>query len=92
MKFKIGRLVATRGVHTRMVEDLSFMEFVGRCLGRHMDGDWGEVDSEDKQTNEDALKVGCRVLSAYSHLDNTKIWVITESDRSATTVLFPEEY
>ena len=92
MKFKIGRLVATRGVHTRMVEGLSFMEFVGRSVGRHMDGDWGEVGSEDRQTNEDALKVGCRVMSVYSHVDNTKIWVITEADRSATTVLFPEEY
>ena len=92
MKFEIGRLVATRGVHTRMVEDLSFMEFVGRSLGRHMDGDWGEICQEDEGINEEALIVGNRVMSVYSHVDNTKVWVITEADRSATTVLFPEEY
>jgi hypothetical protein len=75
-----------------MVEDRGFMEFVGRSLGRHMDGDWGEVCQEDEQTNEDALKAGARLMSVYSHVDETKVWVITESDRSATTVLFPEEY
>ncbi len=92
MKFLIGRVVVTRGVHARMVDDRTFMEFIGRCLGRHMDGDWGEVDREDRQTNEDALKVGNRLLSAYSHVDNTRVWVITEADRSVTTVLFPDEY
>ena len=60
-------------------------------LVRHIQGDWGEVDEEDQQTNNEALELGNRVLSAYT-LDGEKIWIITEWDRSSTTVLFPSEY
>ena len=92
MIFDIGKVVATRGVHERMTQDLQFMEFIGRCLGRHVEGDWGEVCKEDREINQEALIIGNRVMSVYSHVDNTKVWVITEADRSVTTVLFPEEY
>ncbi len=66
-------------------------------LSRHLKGDWGEVDEEDKQTNDEALKQGDRLLSAYNdtrfpgHGVST-IWIITEADRSVTTILFPDEY
>ena len=58
----------------------------------HITGDWGELDDHDRAENERSLKTGCRLLSAYRLQDGTKIWVITEADRSATTLLLPEEY
>jgi len=64
------------------------MEF----LQRHAAGDWGEVDAHDKTKNEYSLQHGFRLLSAYRLADGTKIWIITEADRSATTLLLPEEY
>lgn len=60
-------------------------------LERHHHGDWGEISDEDFHANQHALLYGERVLSAY-YLEGTKIWVLTEADRSATTVLLPEEY
>jgi hypothetical protein len=64
------------------------MEF----LQRHAAGDWGEVDAHDKAENEYSLQHGFRLLSAYRLADGTKIWIITEADRSSTTILLPEEY
>ena len=61
-------------------------------LDRHARGDWGEVDAEDKQANQDALVHGERLLSAYRTSLDVRIWVITEADRSVTTILLPEEY
>lgn len=61
-------------------------------LERHKTGDWGDLDREDRQMNDLAVKAGSRVLSAYDLTGGTKIWVITEADRSATTILLPEEY
>lgn len=62
-------------------------------IARHARGDWGIVDADDKRANDDALKVGARLLSAYMLRDGTtKIWIITEADRSATTILLPDEY
>jgi hypothetical protein len=61
-------------------------------LRRHARGDWGELDDEDRAANDVALKHGARLLSAYRTKAGTKFWIITEADRSATTVLLPEEY
>ena len=62
-------------------------------LIRHLAGDWGEVDAEDRNANEWSLVHGERLLSAYTMSDGkTKFWIITERDRSATTFLLPEEY
>lgn len=67
--------------------------WVAHCLARHWVGDWGEVDDEDKQANEDALKHGTRLLSAYTHEPSgERIWIITEANRKLTTFLFPSEY
>jgi hypothetical protein len=63
-----------------------------QALRRHARGDWGDLDDEDLQANERALKDGTRLLSAYHSSAGTKFWIITEWDRSATTVLLPEEY
>lgn len=61
-------------------------------LVRHIAGDWGEVDEQDRRENELSLIHGFRLLSAYTLNSGTKIWIITEADRSVTTVLLPEEY
>lgn len=62
------------------------------ALRRHAVGDWGDVDAEDYETNNRAIQNGDRLLSAYHAADGTKFWVITEWDRSVTTVLLPEDY
>lgn len=61
-------------------------------LARHISGDWGDLGAEDKEENELSLKEGFRILSAYKLPTGQKLWVITEADRSATTILKPEEY
>jgi hypothetical protein len=61
-------------------------------LLRHLHGDWGDLPPEDLQENERALQVGSRLFSAYRTRTNEKVWVITEWDRSVTTLLLPEEY
>jgi hypothetical protein len=75
-----------------MQEYPHFAEFVNESLRRHIRGDWGNLGKEDKQENELSLKEGYRLFSAYESVGLLKIWIITEADRSATTVLFPEEY
>ena len=61
-------------------------------LFRHLDGDWGDVDEHDRQENELSLQHGWRLLSCYRLSDGTKVWIITEADRSSTCLLLPEEY
>lgn len=88
-RFAIGELTATPGA-------LACLEKAGvnlfALLGRHIYGDWGDaLDPADCQANEDGLREGGRVMSAY-HVGDARIWVITEADRSATTFLLPAEY
>lgn len=93
-KFELGLTVLTRGIADRMGTDMIFNSFVYTCLEKYMGGDWGDLDDEDKQVNEDALKYGERIFAAYIFQKDTdeKIWIITEWDRSVTTILFPSEY
>ncbi|MGE5474805.1 MAG: hypothetical protein ACM3UU_11350 [Ignavibacteriales bacterium] len=86
-KFKLGQVVATPGA----LEELSREEISG-ALRRHSSGDWGDLCEEDKKENELALNEGFRILSAYKSANGKKFWIITEADRSVTTVLLPEEY
>ena len=88
----MGRLLMTRGVNDLVAEDEAFAKFVTGSLTRHRSGDWGNLTDEDKQENELSLKAGYRLLSAYESEGLPKIWIITEADRSATTILFPDEY
>jgi hypothetical protein len=95
--FSTGQIVATRGVYDLARENPDFAQFVQKSLNRHVKGDWGDVDDEDKLTNDQALKQGTRLLSAYNDERFPKngvatIWIITEADRNATTILFPDEY
>jgi hypothetical protein len=84
-------IVVTRGVNDRVAVDTSFSLFVLESLKRHAKGDWGELSTEDKKENDFSLDKHLRLLSSYQHKD-IKIWIITEADRSVTTVLFPSEY
>lgn len=86
-KFKLGRLVATPGA----IEALS-EACIRASLARHVIGDWGDVDAHDCRANDTALKEGSRLLSVYHDDNKLKFWIITEWDRSTTTVLLPDEY
>lgn len=83
----LGRVVITPGALAALMPDAP-----GEGLKRHAAADWGDVGREDKRLNDEALKVGERLLSAYSDPKGTRFWIITEWDRSVTTVLLPEEY
>ena len=65
---------------------------VHAALQRHESGDWGDCCPDDWQANEDAITAGDRLFSVYHASDGTKFWIITEHDRSLTTVLLPEDY
>ncbi len=88
-RFPLGRMVATPGALEALAKTgQDAFEFIRR----HETGDWGCVCDEDKQENEFSVDKDLRIFSAYRLKDETKIWVITEADRSATTVLLPSEY
>jgi len=88
-RFALGQVVATPGA-------LEALEEAGQLpqefLHRHVVGDWGELDEHDRQANERAVHGGDRILSAYRTKKGAKVWVITEYDRSVTTLLLPSEY
>jgi len=88
-KFFLGRIVATPGALEALEEaNQNPFEFIQR----HQTGDWGELCEEDKRENEFSVRNGFRILSAYRTQNDVKIWVITEVDRSVTTLLLPHEY
>jgi len=87
--FPPGRMVATPGALALLEQtNKSPLEF----LARHLRGDWGDLDKEDKTENELSLKHGFHLMSSYQVTEAEKLWVITEADRSVTTLLLPEEY
>lgn len=65
---------------------------VAAALRRHRVGDWGDVDPEDWMTNDQAYACGFRILSVFRSHNDVRFWIITEADRSATTVLLPDDY
>lgn len=87
--FPLGRLAATPGA-LRALEESG--QGVGHFLARHASCDWGCLDDEDRRFNDDALRTGDRVLSAYTTQRGVRLYVITEGDRSGTTVLLADEY
>lgn len=88
-KFNFGNVVATTPLF-EYCRDRGFPLFP--YMVRHAQGDWGDVCKEDWESNDEALKSGQRLLSEYKLPDGKRIWIITEWDRSATTLLFPEDY
>lgn len=92
-KFELGQLVATKAVAELMQEDSKFKVFVQVSLGKYINCDWGSMDKEDKKLNDAAVVSGeDRIHAAYVDSKGRKIWIITEWDRSVTTVLFPSDY
>lgn len=92
-EFVLGNVVCTRGVADKMDSDKEFYKFVNSSFAKYMKGDWGDTCDEDAILNNDAVKNGERILAVYIHKpSDTTIWIITERDRSVTTILFPNEY
>ena len=86
-KFPLGQIVITRNA-----ADTLPPEDVAAALRRHVRGDWGELDDHDRQQNQSALQDGSRLLSAYRASNGVNFWIISEADRTVTTVLLPEDY
>lgn len=87
--FELGLIVATPGALKAFIEDESAPEYL---LLRHAKGDWGDINEHDAHQNCFALRAGLRILSAYKLKSGKTIWIITEADRSSTTLLLPDEY
>jgi len=87
--FPLGQCVATPGALAALTEAV---HTPGEFLSRHVAGDWGEIDPEDRGLNEEALREGARVFSVYRTSKGAKVWVITEADRASTCILLPDEY
>ena len=88
-RFKAGQICATPSAIEAMSDaGQNPMDFIGR----HIVGDWGDVCEDDQKVNEESLEHGLRLLSSYRTQNGVKLWVITEADRSLTTILRPEEY
>lgn len=100
--FKLGQVVTTFGVNDRIADDIKFAKFVTNSLRKYCTGDWGDMCKADKKENDFAVEHGhLRIFASYecnkdigggAKALDAKIWIITEADRSATTILFPEEY
>ncbi len=86
-KFRLGHIVSTPNALEHLTQDNILMG-----IQRHQAGDWGDVDAHDQAANDQALVEGTRILSVYQAANGTKFWIITEADRSATTILLPEDY
>ena len=85
--FPLGNLFATSNAASQLPNDE-----VAKALGRHSKGDWGDVGKDDWKANDRALVEGTRLFSVYHTVARQKFWIITEADRSMTTVLLPEDY
>ena len=91
-KFDTGTLVMTKGVLDKFCSNnYDFFKLVVESFVRYKKGDWGDLCDEDKQQNERAIKNGDRLMGSYRN-ETDHIWIITEWDRSVTTILFPDEY
>ena len=96
--FEIGKVVATRNVWDLMTENQQFHDFVSGCLSRYILYDWGDTCAEDWRSNNEAALHGERVMAVYNIPEDMEsefeehLWIITEWDRSATTLLFPSDY
>jgi hypothetical protein len=87
--FPLGQVTAARGAISALVETGTNPLLL---LERHVSGDWGDVPAEDAEENEFSLRHGFRIVSSYLLDDSRRLWIMTESDRSLTTFLLPDEY
>lgn len=89
--FTLGRQVVSQKISIELLESKLFSIEIFKAMERFCNKDWGEMDEEDKASNEQALIEGSRIMGAYQTCKG-KIWIITEADRTVTTILFPSEY
>lgn len=87
--FELGQIVATPGALAALKKA---GQQPGEFLTRHVNREWGDIPDEDRRENEYSLEHGFRLLSAYKTNAGDRLWLITEADRSVTTILLPEEY
>ena len=85
--FRLGRIVATPNARQSITQDDILLG-----IQRHQAGDWGNLTDDNRTANDRALAQGGRIVSAYQATNGTKFWLITEVDRSTTTILLPEDY
>jgi hypothetical protein len=101
--FSSGQVLGTRALFLAMGRMPAFSRWVQGCLARHLKGDWGDTCTHDAEVNDLALKEGSRIVSVYKvpkllagvppgELSEDRIWIITEADRSCTTLLWPSDY
>ena len=89
---KTGQMVMTRGIADKIAESERFALEVNLSIGLYLKGNWGVVSDEDKAANDEDLKNNTgRIMGAYKTSEG-RIWIMTEHDRSVTTILFPDEY
>lgn len=91
MLFETGETVQTRAIADTAEEKPDFRNQILAAFDRYIEGDWGNVSEDDAKMNDDALEDGGRLMGSYD-TDEGEIWIITEADRSATTILFPSDY
>jgi len=94
-RFPSGIVLLTPGAvqSLQQVAGRRYLHLASKLVARHQSGDWGEISAEDAIENEQSVRHGMRILSVYDlPADGGRIWIITEADRSATTLLRPEEY
>ena len=90
--FTVGQTVVTRGLHAEMQNNILVDMGVRGALLKHISGDWGDLTEEDKEMNDRAVESGDdRILSAYT-IEGHRVYIITEWDRSYTTIMLAEEY
>jgi hypothetical protein len=84
--FRLGRIVTTPNALQSLTQDDILLG-----IQRHQAGDWGDLTDDNRAANDRALAQGGRIVSAYNAMNGTRFWLITEADRSATTILLPED-
>jgi hypothetical protein len=97
MKFQLGKTVQTQGIAHESKDDPIFARNIQTIFTRYIGGDWGDLCDDDKKMNDDAVATGDdRILASYlvptANAETKKVYIITEYDRSVTTVLFADEY
>ena len=92
MKFKIGQVVITRGVNAKITESIDFSQFILDSIAKYRNCIWGDLPNEDKRMNDSAIKNNDDRIVARYNSEYGDIYIITEWDRSHTTILFTHEY
>lgn len=91
--FNMGRTVLAPSISNRMIEDTEFHNFIAICINRYLCYEWGKISDEEKEQNKYAIKNSERIFAAYEYPKTKEtIYIITEADRSVTTIMFASDY